>query len=281
MIDFIGALADPENQFLRTALLAGLLASVSFGVMGTYVVTRRISYLAGAVSHCVFGGIGAALFLRHHTGLAWIDPMHGAAAAAVLAALAIGMISMYARQREDTAIGALWAVGMALGLLFIDLTPGYVDISSYLFGDILLLGPMDLYLIMGLNVLIIAVAAYFYHALLAVCFDMEFARLRGIPAGFFYLLLLCLTALTVVLLVRVVGIIMVIALLTLPAAIAGQFAKRLWQMMILSTLLCMAFVWIGLSISYRLRLSSGPTIIMVAGTVYLVVTLVQAVRRKG
>jgi zinc transport system permease protein len=274
MFEFINALSDPDNEFLRLALYVGALASLAFGIIGTYVVTRRISYLAGAIAHCVFGGIGAGLYLQTVVGLKWFDPIYGAVASAILAAVIIGMVSLYSAQREDTVIGALWAVGMAAGLLFVDLTPGYFDISSYLFGDILLLTQRDVWMVAVLDVVILALSIYFYNTLLAVCFDDEFAKLRGIPVGPFFILLLCLTALTVVLLVRMVGIVMVIALLTLPAAVAGHFARRLWQMMILAVLFCMAFTWSGLALSYTYNLSSGPTIIAIAGIMYLTVLII-------
>ncbi len=273
MIEFVQALFDPYNGFLRIAFYVSMLASVSFGIIGTYVVTRRISYLAGAISHCVFGGIGAALFLQKKLGIEWLDPIYGAVASAILAAVIIGMVSLYAEQREDTVIGALWAIGMAAGLLFIDLTPGYFEITSYLFGDILLISENDLWLVICLDVVVVFLSIFFYNKLLAVCFDEEFASLRGVHSGFFYILLLCLTALTVVLLVRVVGIVMVIALLTIPAAVAGQFARRLWQMMLLAIFLCMIFNWTGLALSYAWKLSSGPTIIVVAGLTYMTVLL--------
>ena len=273
MIEFIQALLDPDNEFLRLALSVSLLASISFGIIGTYVVTRRISYLAGAISHCVFGGIGTALYLQKRVGLAWMDPMYGAVISAIIAAIIIGLVSLYAEQREDTVIGALWAVGMAAGLLFIDLTPGYFDITSYLFGDILLISHSDLWLVVCLDIIVVVFSVYFYNTILAVCFDDEFASLRGIHSGAFYIVLLCLTALTVVLLVRVVGIVMVIALLTIPAAVAGQFTKRLWHMMALAVFLCMVFNGAGLAISYTWTLSSGPTIIVVAGLTYMTVLL--------
>lgn len=273
MIEFVNALFDPDNEFLRLALYVATLASISFGIIGTYVVTRRISYLAGAIAHCVFGGIGAGLYLQNKIGLEWFDPMYGAVIAAILSAVIIGLVSLYAQQREDTVIGALWAVGMAIGLIFIDITPGYFDMMSYLFGDILLISHNDLWIVACLDIVVAGLSIYFYNKLLAVCFDDEFALLRGIHAHAFYILLLCLTALTVVLLVRVVGIIMVIALLTIPAAVAGQLAKRLWLMMVLAIFLCMAFTWSGLAISYSYNLSSGPTIILVAGVTYMVVLL--------
>jgi zinc transport system permease protein len=271
MVEFFNAILDPDNEFLRLAFYVATLSSVAFGIMGTYVVTRRISYLAGAIAHCVFGGIGAGIFLQKKVGLEWFDPMYGAAISAVIAAVIIGLVSMYAQQREDTVIGGLWAIGMAAGLLLIDLTPGYFDMTSYLFGDILLISYDDIKLVFYLDVAVIVLSIYFYNNLLAVCFDEEFARLRGVRVEVFYILLLCLTSLTVVLLVRVVGVIMVIALLTLPAGVAGQFAHKMWHTMALAVIFCMFFNWTGLAVSYSLKLSSGPTIIIIAGITYLVV----------
>ena len=273
MIEFLDALADPDIPFLRYALVAGVLASIAFGIIGAYVVARRISYIAGAISHCVLGGIGAGLYLQTVVGLEWCRPMYGAVAASLLAALVIGMVSLYAREREDTVIGALWAIGMAVGLLFLAKTPGYVDPMSYLFGNILLISRHDLWLVAALDALVVGLAVCFHNKFVAVCFDEEFTELRGVRVKCYYLLLLCLTALTVVLLVRVVGIVMVIALLTLPAAVAGQFSRRLWQMMALGVLFCMAFIASGLCYSYTHDLPTGPTIIIIAGAVYLAVAV--------
>lgn len=268
-MEFLDALSDPAIPFLRYALISGLLASVAFGIIGTYVVARRITYIAGAISHCVLAGIGAGLFLQHALGVTWLGPLTGAVIAALAAAIIIGLVSLRANQREDTAIGALWSIGMAIGLLFIAKTPGYLEPMSYLFGNILLISETDIRLVLTLDALVVGTAALFYHQFLAVCFDEEYARLRGIRTDFFYLLLLCLTALTVVLLVRVVGIVMVIALLTLPAAVAGNFARNLSQMMLLATFCSMAFIASGLAVSYNHDLPSGPTIIVIAGLAYL------------
>ena len=281
MADLFTALADADIPFLRYAFLTGLLASVAFGIVGSYVVARRISYLAAAIAHCVLGGIGAALYFQRQWELSWLEPMIGATGAALLAAVIIGLVSRYAREREDTVIGALWAVGMAVGLLFIAKTPGYVDAMNYLFGNILLISRRDVGLVLALDALVAVLAVCFHQRLLAVCFDEEFARLRGIHVTRYYLLLLCLTALTVVLLVRVVGIVMVIALLTLPAAVAGRFANCMWQMMSIAVLCCMGFVAAGLSVSYLHDLPSGPTIILIGGAVYLLVNLATALRRRG
>lgn len=280
MSDFIGALSNPDMSWYLYAFLTGILASVAFGVVGTYVVARRISYIAGAISHSVLGGIGVALYLQGALGVKWATPMTGAVAAALLSALGIGAVSLWAREREDTVIGALWATGMAVGLLFMAKTPGRVDPMSYLFGNILLVSKADLLRVAALDVLVVALAVFFYNKFLAVCFDEEFARVRGVRVEVYYFLLLCLTALTVVLLVRVVGIVMVIALLTLPAAVAGQFSKRLWQMMLLSVMFCVIFTVFGLAISYETDLPSGPVIIVVAAAAYLVVIVAMRIWKR-
>jgi len=271
MDEFFTALQ--QQAFLQYALVTGILAGIACGVVGTYVVTRRITYIAGGIAHSVLAGLGAAQYCRTVFGWTWLNPLYGAIVAALLAALVIGFVSLWtATQREDTVIGAVWAIGMAVGILFIFKTPGYnEDLTSYLFGNILMVSPHDLWLIAGLDTVIVAVAVLFYNQLLAVCFDEEFARLRGVHVEFYYLLLLCLTALTVVLLVTVVGIVMVIALLTLPVAVAGHFAKRLWQMMVLSAILTALLTSLGLFVSYGPDLPAGATTIVLAGAVYLAV----------
>ncbi len=267
--------------FLQIALAAGLLASVACGIIGSYVVVRRISYIAGGIAHCVLGGMGAARYLTVVQGWTWLHPLHGAIAAALIAAVIIGVVSLRGRQREDTVIGALWAIGMAVGVLFIARTPGYeTELMSYLFGNILMVTQESLWLLAGLDAVVIVVGLLFYNQLQAVCFDEEFARLRGVRVEVFYVLLLCLTALTVVLLVSVVGIILVIALLTLPAAIAGQACRSLWQMMIGAAVLSMVFTSGGLALSYVPDLPPGAVTIVLAGVVYVLALLgVQGVRR--
>ena len=273
MAEFFTALTDPDMPFLLYALIAGVLSSIPFGIICTYVVVRRISYIAGAISHCILGGIGAGLYLQNGLGVSWFGPLHGAVAVALLAAVVLSLVSMFASQREDSVIGALWAAGMGIGLLFLAKTPGYTDPMSYLFGNILLISRSDILFVLVLDILVVSVVAVFYNVFLAVCFDDEFAGLRGVATHWFYLLLLCLTALTIVLLVRIVGIVMVIALLTLPAAIAGNFAANVRQMMILATLFCVFFIVSGLAASYSLDLPSGPVIIVIAAAVYLLVAV--------
>ena len=270
-----------RHAFLQNALLTGLLASVACGVVGTFVVVRRITYLAGGIAHTVLGGLGAALYLQKTGRWPGLDPLYGATAAALLAAVVIGVVSLKAKEREDTVIGALWAVGMATGILFISQTPGYnTDLMSYLFGNILMVSREDLWLIFRLDALVVGLTALFYNQFLAVCFDSEFAELRGLRASLLYILLLCLTALTVVVLITVVGVVLVIALLTLPAAIAGAYCTTMRSMMIVSAGLCMAFTTAGLVLSYQPDLPAGATTILVAGIVYLGVIILRALRTR-
>ncbi len=272
MAEFFDAVC--HHAFLQYALLTGVLASVACGIVGTYVVTRRITFIAGSISHCILGGMGAARYLCVVYGWEGLHPLHGAVVAALLAAMIIGWVSLRAKQREDTVIAAIWAIGMAAGVIFISRTPGYgEDLMSYLFGNILLVSSRDLWLIAALDAIVVVVGLAFYNQFLAVCFDEEFARLRGLRVEFYYLLLLCLTALTVVVLVSVVGIVMVLALLTLPVAVADHFSRRLWQMMVLATICSIVFTSAGLALSYAPNLPPGATTIVLAGATYLLVMI--------
>jgi len=272
-MEFIDAVL--KFSFMQYAVLTGILAGIACGIVGTYVVMRRITYIGGGIAHSVLGGMGAAFYLS--TVYHWdkISPIVGAVIMAIIAAVIIGLVSLRSRQREDTAIGAIWAIGMAIGIIFISRTPGYSEnLMSYLFGNILMVSASEIWLIVGLDTLIILVGLAFYNQLLAICFDKDFARVRGIRVEFYYLLLLCLTALTVVILVMVVGIVMVVALLTLPAAIAGHFTKKLWMTMILATILSILFTILGLALSFSPNLPAGATIILVAGGAYLLTALI-------
>jgi len=271
-----------QYQFLQNALLTGILASVACGIIGTYIVIRRISYIADGIAHAVLGGMGAALYLHKVYHLEAIVPLHGALVAAVIAAVIIGLVSIRAKQREDTVISALWAVGMAAGIIFISRTPGYnEDLMGYLFGNILMVSSSDLWMLAGLDTAIILVGLLFYNQFLAVCFDQEFARVRGLNVELFYLLLLGLAALTVVVLATVVGIVMVIALLTLPIGIAALFSSTMWRMMIISAILCGLFTTSGLIVSYAPDYPAGATTIIIAGAAYLIATSLKWAWSRG
>ncbi len=258
---------------MRNAVIAGVLASIACGVIGTYVVTRRITLIAGSLAHSVLGGMGAAYYLRAVHGWTWLHPLHGAVVAALLGAIIISFVRMHGREREDTVISALWAIGMAVGIMFIVRTPGYkTDLMTYLFGNIVMADERAIQFLVVLDILVVGAGLLFYKQLLAVCFDEEFARVRAINTDLFYTLLLCLSALTVVTLIYVVGIVMVIALLTLPVAIAGKFSRHLWQMMILASILSACFTTGGLAVSYAPDLPPGATTILLAGAVYVIVS---------
>ena len=261
MLEFIDALS--KHAFLQYALLAGVLASIGCGVTGTYVVVKRIGLMSGGIAHTALGGMGVAYYMGQ-------EPLLGAVVAALAAAILIAWVSLKHGEQEDILISALWAVGMAVGVIFISRTPGYnVDLMSYLFGNVLLVEPGALILMLILDVVILLVVGLFYKQLLAVSFDEEFARVRGLSTAWYYTLLLCMVALTVVLLLPVVGLLLVIALLTLPAAIAVHFASSLRSIMALSVVLGIIFTSCGLGLSYGPDLPAGATIIVLAGSCYM------------
>lgn len=281
MSELLQALRDPALPFLRMALFAGALSSVAFGVLGPIVTARRIVNIAGSISHSVLGGVGLALFLFHEKGWLWCSPMLGALAASLLSAAVIGAVTLYGKEREDTVIGAVWTVGMAAGVLFLSLTHAFVDPMSYLFGNILLLTKSDLRLIAALDAVILGVILLGYNAFVAVCFDEEFAKLRGLNTAFLYMLILLLVALTVVLFLPIVGTVLVIAMLTLPAAIAGLFTKHLWSMMAVSVLIGLVFTTLGIGLSYVRDLPSGSTIVVLMGAGYLALLAVLKIFKRS
>ncbi len=259
---------------MQNALIAGLLASVACGIIGVYVVVKRVVFISGGIAHASFGGIGLGYLLG-------INPVLGAIFFTIASALGIGLVTKRTKLPEDTAIGILWAMGMALGVIFVGLAPGYApDLFSYLFGNILTVPAFDLTLMLILDVVIITVVLLLYKEFLLLSFDEEFSTVAGVPTERLYLLLLCLIALTVVVLIRVVGIILVIALLTIPAALSRQFTNNLKKMMLLSILAGIVFTFSGLWLSYLLNLVSGATIILVSGTVMFISFGVSRLRRK-
>ncbi|MDI9440972.1 MAG: metal ABC transporter permease [Bacillota bacterium] len=253
-----------QFSFMQNAVAAGILASLASGIIGTYVVVKRITFISGGIAHAVLGGMGVAYYLG-------ADPLHGAIAAAVFSALLMGFVNLRAKQHEDTIMGALWAVGMAVGIIFMSLTPGYnVDLMSFLFGNILMVTDPVLRILLILDAAILLIVAVFYRQFMAVVFDEEQARLRGLPVDFLYMLLLCLIALTVVILMKIVGLILVIALLTLPAAIAGLYTSKLSRMMVAASLLSLGFTLAGLIASYHFNLPAGAVIVVLTGLGYLI-----------
>lgn len=252
-----------QFSFMRNALAAGVLVSIACGIIGTYVVVNRIVFVSGGIAHAAYGGIGLAYF-------AGADPTLTAVGFSLFSATVMGIVHRQTRERADTIIGVIWAFGMALGVILVDLTPGYkADLMSYLFGSILAVPQRDIWLMLAVDLLVLLAVGLLYKEILAVSFDETFATVRNVPVDLVYYGLLLLTALTVVMTMRIVGLIMVIALLTIPAAISGQFVSDMRKMMLSSSLLGIVFTVLGLWLSYTLNLTSGATIIMVAVAGYL------------
>ena len=256
-----------QYDFIQNALIAGILISIAAGIIGSLVVVNKITFLTGGIAHSSYGGIGLAIYLG-------IPVLFGATIFAVLTAIIIAVITIKNRNRIDSIIGMMWASGMAIGIVFVDLTPGYnVDLMSYLFGSIIAVSKDDILYMSFLDLFIISVIVFFYKEILAVSYDSEFASLRGINVKFFYILILVLAGLCVVAAIKAVGLILVIALLTIPTYLAESFASKLSSMMIISSILATIFTILGLVVSYMYDISSGASIIIVAVVILAIVKI--------
>ena len=267
--------------FLMNAVAAAVLASVAAGLTGSLVVVRRSTYLAGAVSHSILAGLGLARLLQRRFGFEGLTPMMGAILAAVAVALLLAWLTARGRHRPDTVLSAVWTCGMALGVSFVAATPGYQDdLMSYLFGSLLLVSGTDLVWMAVADGVILGVMALCYNRFLAIAFNGELARLRGVRTAVYEGVYHVLTALTVVLLVRVAGIVLAVALLTLPAAAAGLVTRRLDRMMAAAVGIGIGVSLLGLAISYGPGWPPGATIVEVAVLVYLAASGVNTFRAR-
>ena len=261
-----------QFDFMRNALAAGILASVICGIIGTLVVVNRIVFLSGGIAHAAYGGIGLASFCK------W-PYLPTAIGFSLVAAMLMAAVSYTMKHRADTVIGVIWALGMAFGIILIDLTPGYnVDLMSYLFGSILTVPRSDLFLMACICVIMVLLVTFFYQDLLTMSYDEEFAKIKGVPVKLLYFGLISMLAVTVVLVIQVVGLILIIALLTIPPFIVEKYAKSLLQMMVASSVLGTVFTVVGLWFSYRYNLTSGASIIMVSGVVFFISLVVEKIR---
>ena len=255
--------------FMQHALLAALFCSVASGVIGTLVALNRLSYLAGAIAHAAYGGIGIAFLFRLPAlpctmGFSLVSSL-------LMAHIASRGDSPSLNRDPDTAIGILWAAGMAFGIILIELSPGYAgDLMGFLFGSILAVPVSSLYLMAGLDLLLILLLLRFRQGLTALSLDPDFALSRGIHVRAYFFLLIGMTAIAVVMLLQVVGLILVIAMLTLPPHMARRHARTLGGMMALTTALCLFFCLAGLALGVAFNLSSGALIIAVATVSYCV-----------
>jgi zinc transport system permease protein len=264
---------------MQNAFAAGILAAIACGIIGTYVVVKRMVFISGGISHASFGGIGIGYYLTQY--ISWMTPVYGALIFTLFSALGMGTFIRRTHLSEDTAIGIMWAVGMAIGIIFIGLTPGYTpDLTGYLFGSILTVSKANLIMMGVLDAIIIVTVIMLYKEFLAISFDQDFGTALGLPTQRLYLILLCLIALTVVLLIRVVGIILIIALLTIPSATARQHTHDLKKMMLLSIAFGIIAVLGGLWLSYELDLASGATIILLSAAIFAASTVYTRLRHR-
>jgi zinc transport system permease protein len=260
--------------FLQNAIMAAILASVVCGIIGTYIMEKKLVMMSGGIAHTAFGGIGLGYFLK-------VEPILTALGVSILAAISIAAVKRKAMTDSDLLIGMFWSLGMAMGVVFIALTPGYPpDMASYLFGNILAVSKTDLRLILGLDMLVVSAVVAFFKVFNAYIFDEEFSSVIGVPTKFLEYLLFVLVAITVVILIRVVGIILVIALLTAPPAIAKQFTFDMKKIMALSVGLGILFCLCGLWMSYQVRLASGASIVIVAVAAYAAVSVARGLLMK-
>lgn len=254
----MNALADALSyEFVRNAIAAGVLASLLCGVIGSFVVVKRLVFVSGGISHAAFGGIG----LGHWLGF---SPVLGAWAAAGGCALVLGWLGSDRFRSHDALIGVLWSVGMALGIVFLQATPGYApDLMGYLFGDILAVSGADLRAAALLDLVVLGLIFLFFKELVAVSFDEPFAAVQGLDVRLYLCGLMLLIALSVVMLIQVVGTILVIALLSIPPLISLRLTRSFQGLLAVSVSAGLVMTLLGLAISYRYDLPSGPSIILV------------------
>lgn len=268
MESFIAVLNNPAFPFLRNAFFAGILSSILFGILGSIITVRRIGGLAGAISHAVLGGIGMALYLTRKNIILWFSPLIGALLFAILSAMFIGYVSLKAKQREDTIINAVWAVGMSIGIIFISMTPGYADPMTYLFGNILLVSGKELVLLIVLDAVLLLLVLLFYPYIEASSFDEEFAKVRGVPVKLIYFSILLFSAFAIVIVQTYIGIVMVIAMLVLPAGTLTSWVKSLSSMMAGATGVALLSSVSGLYIAWNFDKPAGAIIVLVTGMIF-------------
>jgi zinc transport system permease protein len=271
-----------QFPFVQRMFIAVFLASITCGIIGTYVVVKRIVFISGGIAHTTFGGIGFAYYLQY-LGFIFIEPLMGALIFALVSATIIGLPFIRKRLREDSTIGILWVVGMALGVLFLNQVDRSViivqDPVSILFGNVLLIKIQDLYLMLALTVLIIIITIFLYKELQILTFDEEFARISGVKVDLSYFILMILIALTTVVLIKVVGVILVIAMLTIPAAISNLFTHNLRNMMIFAIIIGCVVTFIGSILSLNYNLPPGATIVVSLAFLFIVSLLIKNLKQ--
>ena len=262
-------------QYLLNAFTACLLSGITCGVIGTYVVCRRMVFLAGGITHASFGGLGIAFWLG-------ANPIGGALLFAILSALGIEWAGSRGRIREESAIGIIWSVGMAVGALFMSLRPGYTsgDLSAYLFGSIVTVTRGDVMALALLTLVILAGALLWLRPIMYVAFDRDFARSRGIPTRVVSYLMAALVAATIVLSIRIMGIVLLISLLTIPVAVVNAFSRDYRTIAATAPAVAVAGNVAGLAASYHFEVPPGAAIIFTLTLTLIVVKLLTLYRKK-
>lgn len=256
-----------QYNFFQNALIGSLLASIACGIIGTYIVTRRLVFISGGITHASFGGIGLGLYLG-------IPPLLSAMAFAILSAFGVEWMSQRKGIREDSAIAVCWTLGMALGIIFSFLAPGFTpDLSAYLFGNVLTITRTDLLLLAIVAIVLVLFFTLFLRQIVSIAFDREFACSQRLPVATFEYSLMLLIALTIVACLRMVGIVLVISLLTVPQMTANLFTNSFKRMIFMSILIGYAGCLGGLWLSFHLNVPSGASIIFVSIFIYIVCKL--------
>lgn len=264
-----------EYHYLANAVIACILSGITCGIVGTYIVARRMVFLCGGITHASFGGLGIAFYMG-------INPLWGALTFAVLSSLGIEYASNKTKIREDSAIGLMWGIGMAIGALFMSLRPGYTsgDLSSFLFGNIISVTTEDIIALGVLTALLLVGASIFLKPVMYMAFDRDFARSAGVNTTLAGYILAAITAVTIVLSIRVMGIILLISLMTIPVVIASVMTKSYGKMTTLSSAIAAVGALLGVVLSYYFEVPSGPAIIFVLTLVLIIVKLLSLQRKR-
>lgn len=261
-------------EFMRNALWAAVLVSVICGVIGTFVVVKRLVFISGGISHAAFGGLGMFYWMG-------LSPILGGVLVAVAASAALGLSGREPNRSQDAAIGVVWAVGMALGIVFIAKTPGFApNLMTYLFGNILTVAAADVTMLLALDLTVLVVITLFFKEFVAIAFDDTFARVQGVPVRFLLTLFMVLTGLSIVVLIQVVGIVLVIALLTIPPLIALSLCRDMLPVMLIAALVGVLVSLGGLALSFHFDLPSGPAIVLLGAALLGVLRLAKRLRGK-
>ena len=261
-------------QFLQNAVMSGLLASVLAGVIGFIIVEKKMIMMSGGIAHASYGGVGLGYLLG-------IEPIYGALGFSLLSALSVGLIKRKGGTDSDIVIGLFWSLGMALGIVFIAMVPGYPpNLSSYLFGNILAVTVGDLMLMAGVVLIVVFLFVAFFNNWKAYLFDEEFAGIRGSGVMLLEFLLLGMIALSVVVLIRIVGIILALAILIAPAATSKLLFRRMGVRVVMSMVFGALFMLGGLFLAYSLNSAAGAMIVLVAVVFYIVVYVATSMKLR-